>query len=127
MSRRRFAYLGVVVLTVLLGMATSRGFEWLLTRYADDFPVMGTSLSSVLGLVLAIVVGAAVMLHAPTMNAANEVVDELTRVSWPTREETGQATLVVIIATGITAVYLGVLDASWKAITDWVLTVGRSG
>ena len=54
---------------------------------------------------------------------ATEVVTELSKVTWPTREETWYSTLVVITASAIAAVYTGVFDAIWSALTDLVYRV----
>ena len=55
---------------------------------------------------------------------ATEVVTELSKVTWPTREETWYSTLVVISASVIAAVYTGVFDAIWSALTDYVYSAG---
>lgn len=55
---------------------------------------------------------------------ATEVVTELSKVTWPTREETWYSTLVVISASVIAAVYTGVFDALWSALTDYVYSAG---
>lgn len=39
-----------------------------------------------------------------------DVQTEMKKVTWPTREETTQMTVVVIIATVITGVYVGGID-----------------
>ncbi len=49
---------------------------------------------------------------------ATQVVEELSRVSWPTFAETRQATWAVIIATLICAVLLGLFDYGWGAVTQ---------
>lgn len=54
---------------------------------------------------------------------ATEVVTELSKVTWPTREETWYSTLVVLTASFIAAVYTGMFDAIWSAITDLVYRV----
>ena len=57
----------------------------------------------------------------PRLNAlAMEVGIELSKVSWPTRKETSAATVIVLITSVIAAVYLGVLDFFWSAITDLI-------
>jgi preprotein translocase subunit SecE len=43
----------------------------------------------------------------------NEVVVELTRVTWPTQRETTSATFIVIIMVLISGVFLGFLDYMW--------------
>lgn len=40
----------------------------------------------------------------------SEVRDELRQVTWPTRQQTLRLTLMVVIATVVVGVYLGVLD-----------------
>jgi len=43
-------------------------------------------------------------------NFFKETKQELNKVTWPTRDELWQATLVVIITTGILAVFIGAVD-----------------
>ncbi len=47
-----------------------------------------------------------------------EVVTELQRVTWPTRKETGAATLVVLVTSIICAILLGLFDTMWSKLTD---------
>ncbi len=47
-----------------------------------------------------------------------EVVAEMKKVSWPTRVELLQATLVVIVAVAIMAVFLGGADVVSEFLTD---------
>jgi preprotein translocase subunit SecE len=47
-----------------------------------------------------------------------EVIAELKKVSWPTRPQLIQATMVVIVAVAIVAAYLGVVDQISEWITD---------
>ena len=49
-----------------------------------------------------------------------EVVAELRKVSWPTRPQLAQATVVVIVAVAIIAVFLGLADQASEWITDRV-------
>lgn len=39
-----------------------------------------------------------------------EVVEELKKVTWPTRKETIRLTIVVVIVSLITAFYIGIID-----------------
>ena len=47
-----------------------------------------------------------------------EVVAELRKVSWPTRQALLQSTAVVIICVGVVAAYLGVLDEVFQRVVD---------
>jgi preprotein translocase SecE subunit len=50
--------------------------------------------------------------------ASHDVLGELMKVTWPSRRETQAATIVVIVASIIAAVIIGVLDAAWSKLTD---------
>ena len=52
-----------------------------------------------------------------------EVCVELSKVTWPTRKETRSQTVVVIIVSIIAAIILGVFDAVWSQITDFIYDV----
>ncbi len=50
----------------------------------------------------------------------NEVVIELSRVTWPTQKETSSATVVVIIMVLISGMVLGLLDYTWTMLLKLV-------
>lgn len=52
---------------------------------------------------------------------ATEVVGELVKVTWPTREETKSSTTVVIVLSIVLAIVLAVIDVIWKYTTDIIL------
>ncbi len=56
--------------------------------------------------------------HEKTNQLAHEAVAELSRVTWPTRQELGAATVVVMVASMIAAAILGVFDAVCGWFTD---------
>ncbi|MCL4363715.1 preprotein translocase subunit SecE [Patescibacteria group bacterium] len=43
-------------------------------------------------------------------NIGNEIVDELKKVTWPTREQTIRLTIVVIVVSLIIGFYVGIID-----------------
>jgi len=49
-----------------------------------------------------------------------DVIGELTKVTWPSRNETQAATIVVIIASIIAAIVIGFMDAAWSKLTDLI-------
>jgi len=51
----------------------------------------------------------------------NEVVLELSRVTWPSAKDTGSATVVVIVMVVISGMILGLLDYCWTQLLKWVL------
>lgn len=48
---------------------------------------------------------------------------EMGKVTWPTRKDLLQSTLVVLVAVAIAAVYIGVLDLAFQEFVDLVLRV----
>ena len=57
------------------------------------------------------------MKNQTTKTLGVEVVDELSRVTWPQREETTNSTIVVVIAVLISAAFIGLFDQVWGALT----------
>ena len=51
---------------------------------------------------------------------SQEVIAELKKVSWPTRPQLIQATMVVIVAVAIIAVFLGLADQASRWVVDRV-------
>jgi len=51
----------------------------------------------------------------------NEVVVELSRVTWPAGKETYRATIVVVIMVMIAGFCLGGLDWVWTQLVGWIL------
>ena len=57
------------------------------------------------------------------LNYFKEVKVELGKVTWPTRKDLIQSTIVVLVAVGIATVYTGVLDFVFSKAVDVVLSV----
>ncbi len=53
----------------------------------------------------------------------HDVRVEMGKVSWPSREDLMQSTLVVLVAVAIAAAYTGVLDLAFQEFVDLVLEV----
>jgi preprotein translocase subunit SecE len=51
----------------------------------------------------------------------NEVMEELSRVTWPTQKETSSATFIVIVMVVVSGMILGFLDYCWTQVIKWVL------
>ena len=59
--------------------------------------------------------------HEKANQFMNEVVVELTRVTWPTQKETSSATFIVIVMVVISGMVLGLLDYCWIQLMKWIL------
>jgi preprotein translocase subunit SecE len=58
--------------------------------------------------------------NVPVVQFFKEVVSELKKVTWPTRDETIKLTVVVIAISVVTALFIGGLDAFFIKITTLV-------
>ena len=128
-SRQRYVVIGAVIIAALCGMAVAHALQWawVYLNWDDPFPLglRELPLTSLIAYGLALASLVFVLRHPPTLALANEVVDELSKVTWPTREETGNATVVVIITVLISSAFLGVFDAVWLRLTDWILGIEK--
>ena len=74
-----------------------------------------------LSIVLAGLVFLLLYRNTQTNQFMNEVVVELSRVTWPQQKETAQATFIVIIMVLISGAFLGVLDYIWSMVLKSIL------
>jgi preprotein translocase subunit SecE len=72
-------------------------------------------------IVVAALVFFILMRHEQANQFMNEVMVELSRVSWPTRKETANATIIVIVMVVISGVVLGLLDYVWTQLLRQIL------
>jgi preprotein translocase subunit SecE len=56
-----------------------------------------------------------------------EVVAEFRRVTWPSRQQLVNSTVVVIVVTVIIAFFLGGVDIALARAVEWILGGGRKG
>jgi preprotein translocase subunit SecE len=78
-------------------------------------------LSTVVAFVLAAALGVGTFLNPRLNGLAEEVANELKKVTWPTRVETQRQTAAVLLFTVVFAGILGLFDAtSSKVMTGWL-------
>jgi preprotein translocase SecE subunit len=51
---------------------------------------------------------------------AKEIIDELAAVTWPTRQETQTATVIVLTTSVVAAGGIFLMDRFWGLLTDWI-------
>ena len=54
-------------------------------------------------------------------NFLGEVKMELTKVSWPTRQELIAATWVIIVVTALLAIYIGIIDLALSKFLNMMI------
>lgn len=88
-------------------------------RFAQPDPMITGAIAAIVGILTAFYA-----YRQPTSRKlADEVVAELSQVTWPSRDETYVSTVVVVVTSVVAAAYTGVFDALWSALTDFVYTV----
>jgi len=106
------------VLALLLFWIFQQSVVLLWNLFAEPNVFIATALGALAA------VGTALFLyrHERFHQLTREIAIELSKVTWPSREETRVSTVVVIVTSVVAALYLGVFDALWSALTDLLYT-----
>jgi preprotein translocase subunit SecE len=83
-----------------------------------------TSISMVLGGVVALVLVLRTYRRPDVREWTDEVASELMKVKWPTKKDVTNSTLVVIAASSFATLYLALLDRLWSFVTSIVYRTG---
>ena len=75
---------------------------------------------SLLSGIVAIVLSITLYRNDRIYSLANEVAQELKKVTWPSAKEVRTATIVVIVMAIVSAIILGVFDFVWSNLTELV-------
>ena len=119
--------LGLARWVQLAFMALALVLLWLLDKvvtivwdkFAEPKPLVVTLVAA------AVAIGTTLFLyrHPTVSRMSNEVVGELAKVTWPSRDEIQAATIVVIITSIIASLIVGAFDAVWSSLTDLIYKV----
>lgn len=96
--------------------AAVRAVPDLLSYAEDERP----SFTMVVGGLVALVIIIQTYRKESTRRWADDVASELAKVVWPNRETVTNGTIVVIIASAIATLYVGLLDKFWGFVTQLV-------
>ena len=58
------------------------------------------------------------------IRTVRETVAELRKVSWPTRPEATQLTIVVLVVLAVMSAFLGTMDFLFSRLIAWVINIG---
>jgi len=123
MSNQRLLAMGLVLITACAAFVLSRVGEAILVGTGAGNPEIfgGLTLSVLLGVGLALVLGVVAWMNPKVQDVGQDVAAELRKVTWPTWPEIRAATGAVVIATIVAAVLLGVMDfVGAKVMSDWI-------
>ena len=112
------AYMGGAMLVAFL-VAKAGHLAWY--RAGQWKPELGEPHDELVYLVASII-GVAVALYywrkPSSRQYANEVAEELSKVTWPSRKEVTNSTAVVLFYTLFATVFFALMDQFWKYVTD---------
>ena len=124
MQLSRYINLAFVLagLIVWLILAKLFGLLFITFEIADPY-LLGQQLQLTNVIGIAVAAGAAFgsWRHPSVQTWANEVAVELTKVTWPTWDETKQNAMIVIVFSLVISVIVAGFDFFWKWLTDLLL------
>jgi preprotein translocase subunit SecE len=115
----RWVQIGFIVVALLLVWLSGNLISTIWYAFADPDESLVTLASVLVGLV-----GAAVLYRNQAAHGlASEIADEMSKVSWPSRKETSNSTVVVVVTSIVAAIMLFSFDTIWSFVTDLVYKV----
>ncbi|MGC8926796.1 MAG: preprotein translocase subunit SecE [Myxococcota bacterium] len=122
-SNKKWIFLGYTIISLFIWITFAKFFSAIFGWFnLTDLNLLGPQfkLSTLIGLVITLSVLIYCVKSPTIMTLSDEVIIELRKVSWPTRQETYYSTLVVIITVLIMAAILGLFDAIWLKVTNLI-------
>ncbi len=116
-----FYFVSALLVWVLTDKFLTQIMAWTsLTDFNYELLSERFTLTTLLGLTLALVMGIRMYRSPKYSGLLNEVVVELRKVTWPNAHETRSATIVVLVTVFIMAFLLGLFDFFWSSVMDWL-------
>ncbi len=123
MTHQRYVLLALIATAILIGWTVQAGTVSGMAQFAyPDNRLMGLlNTSTTLALVVSAGTFFALIRNKRVLTFGDEVVGELFKVTWPSREETVRASTTVVLTTLFTAGMLALYDLIWKNLADLIL------
>lgn len=123
---RRYVSIAWICFTAIFGWLLMRTFSWILEGFgpaADPALFAGISASSIAAVVIALGTAIYCWRHEGIYGFATEVAVELSRVTWPTSDETRSATITVIAFAAALGGSLALMDlAAGKGVMKFIFS-----
>ena len=116
LGMERWVQFAFVVIAILTFYLSDKLISFVWGYFAEPKGTLVSGVAAIIG----ILTGFLLYRHPKVRPLADEVAGELSKVTWPTRQETWRNTIVVIITSIIAAAYLGIFDSIWSAFTDLI-------
>lgn len=111
---------GRTIETIWTSLSNKDWFSTAVPRLAAVADDEKSTISLLIGAVIALVVVFRTYRKPEVRVWTDEVASELAKVKWPTRKEVWNSTVIVIAASTVATVYLALLDRLWAFITNIV-------
>jgi preprotein translocase subunit SecE len=117
MGERKYVQLAFLVGFMLAAYILVQSVDWVWGYFQKPDRLI----TNAVGILLAVGLVWYFYRRETTQVAAGETVAELRKVTWPTRKETSQATVVVIVFVIVAAIFLQAFDFVWSKVTTYIL------
>ena len=113
MGHVKWVHMMFVIGGLLLAYLLTQTVEWVWGYFAKPKDLYVISIGAVVAAIASVIAWR----NKNLFGKASDIMQELSKVTWPTRKETSAATVVVIITTIIFSFFLGVFDLIWSWAT----------
>jgi preprotein translocase subunit SecE len=115
---RRYVHIAFVAMGILAAFVLSNIFVYVSDLVGWSYSILGADIWSLLAYGISGVGAFLLWRNSQVFGFAEEVAQELKKVTWPSYEETRISTFVVIAIVAIGAIILGVFDFVWSGATN---------
>ncbi|CAN5819458.1 hypothetical protein BH09MYX1_BH09MYX1_47470 [soil metagenome] len=125
---KRFVYAAYLAATIAIAFVLNKALDYSWFRLSAWKPEWFMSIGIEprdeiivpLSVAIAVFIGVRYWRDLKVRTMAEEVAEELTKVTWPTREEVTNSTTVVIITTIFATIFFALMDQFWLWVTKHV-------
>ena len=123
MTTSRYIYIAFITIGFVVGLVCRSAAEAAVVMAGGADTALGgiLPLSAAIGIGVGLLTVVALLKNVRIVRFSSQVIGELIKTSWPSRDETTSNSIVVIIATLIFSGSLAVFDFVWLRVTDTFL------
>jgi len=119
----RFVYAAYFGGAIAIAFLFSKAGNYAWTRLSQWKPTLGEPHDEILMPISAVIGGVAAIYYWKRTRArqlVEEVADELSKVTWPSKEEVTNGTAVVLVTTALATIFFALMDRFWGFVTNLV-------
>ncbi len=122
MSNRRILGFSFVAASVVVFIVLRQAVSWTVDMAGLSNMALGPlTLSDLVALAMTVGIAVGCWKSTVVFGFLTEVVDEVSKVVWPTRQEIRDSTIVVLVFVFVVAGLLGTFDLVWAKLTNLIL------